>query len=119
VVEERIPLLFHPDHARDPALTEIARSMARETGPKRFLRQQRAIMGRIDSRPSLGAIRCPTLVVGGDADGVAPPAAVRELADGIPGARLEIIERCGHFMPLEQPAALNALLRAWLIGEWD
>lgn len=114
VIEARIPLLFHPDRAGDPALTAIARAMAKATGPGRFLQQQQAIIGRIDSGPHLGRIRCPTLVIGADADRVAPPDTVRELAAGIPEARLAMLEDCGHFMQLEQPAAVTALLRDWL-----
>lgn len=114
IIEQRIPVLLHPDHANDPALIEAARSMARETGPARFLAQQRAIIGRIDSRPSLGNIGCPTLVVGARQDAIAPPGVVEELAAGIPDARLAFVEHCGHFAPLEQPAAVTALLRDWL-----
>jgi pimeloyl-ACP methyl ester carboxylesterase len=114
IVEQRLPLLFHPDRAADPALIAIARQMAQETGADRFLQQQRAIITRIDSRPHLAAIAIPTLVIGASEDAVAPPAAIRELAQGIPGARLEIIEGCGHFMQLERPAVVTALLRDWL-----
>jgi len=114
IIEQRLPLLFHPDHGNDPALTAIARSMARDTGAARFLQQQRAIIARIDSRPFLALIRCPTLVVGAREDAVAPPEAVQELASGIPHARLEMIEHCGHFAQLEQPLAVTRLLRAWL-----
>lgn len=114
IIEQRIAMLFHPDHARDRELTAVARRMAEETGPVRFLEQQRAIIGRIDSRPHLGRIGCPTLVIGARQDAVAPPTAVQELADGIPRARVAMIEHCGHFMQLEQPLAVTAELRAWL-----
>lgn len=49
------------------------------------------------------AIRCPTLLVTGEDDGVAPPAAAQALADRIRGAKLKILARCGHWTPLEQP----------------
>jgi len=35
-------------------------------------------------------------------------------AAGIRGARIEVIEDCGHLSTLEQPAAVNAALRRWL-----
>ena len=31
-----------------------------------------------------------------------------------PGARLEVIEDCGHLMTLERPEAVNAILAGWL-----
>jgi pimeloyl-ACP methyl ester carboxylesterase len=88
--------------------------MAAETGPEAFLRQQRAIMSRPDSRPGLGAIASPTLILFGRQDGIATLAHQEEMAAAIPGARLEILEDCGHLPTLEQPARVNALLAEWL-----
>jgi len=51
----------------------------------------------------LRAIRCPTLLVTGEDDPVAPPTAAQALADRINGAKLRILARCGHWTPLEQP----------------
>ena len=47
--------------------------MASEIGAEAFIRQQRAIIGRVDSRPGLGAIGCPTLVLVGDGDQLTRP----------------------------------------------
>ena len=47
---------------------------------------------------------------------VTPPALSEELVAAIPGARLAIVEDCGHLAPLEQPQAVTALLRYWLDG---
>ena len=48
VVEERIPMLVHPDRRGDAALLGAIRRMASDTGPERFLGQQRAIRARSD-----------------------------------------------------------------------
>jgi pimeloyl-ACP methyl ester carboxylesterase len=114
VVEERIPILVHPDRREDPALIGAARQMAADTGAETFLRQQRAIMTRADSRPRLGEIACPTLLMMGRQDGIVTQAHQDEMLAGIPGARLEIIETCGHLMTLEQPDVVNARLVAFL-----
>jgi pimeloyl-ACP methyl ester carboxylesterase len=37
-----------------------------------------------------------------------------EMHAGIPGSRLEVIPDCGHLSTLEQPDAVNTLLRQWL-----
>jgi pimeloyl-ACP methyl ester carboxylesterase len=58
----------------------------------------------------LPQIKCPTMVVAGRHDTVRPPAGTQELAAKIPGARFELIETAGHFMPTTAPAALLALL---------
>ncbi|MBX3707613.1 MAG: alpha/beta fold hydrolase [Pseudomonadales bacterium] len=114
VIEERIPMLLHPDHQSDPDLLAAARAMAYATGPARFLRQQRAIIGRIDSRPTLARIGCPTLVLAASHDAIASPATLRAVADAIPGAEYVVIEGAGHFAPLERPDAVTGALRGWL-----
>jgi proline iminopeptidase len=51
----------------------------------------------------LGEITVPTLVMAGREDFVFPPACQRELAGGIPGARLRFIDRAGHNPHDERP----------------
>ena len=114
VVEERFPILLPPDRAADDALLQLIRKMAHDTGAEAFLRQQRAIMSRPDSRPLLPQIACPTLIVFGRQDGVATLANQQEMLEAIPAARLEIVEGCGHLVPLERPGELAALLTNWL-----
>lgn len=114
VVEERIPILVHPARREDEPLLTLVRRMAEETGAETFLRQQRAIMARADSRPTLASIACPTLVVWGRQDGITTLAHQEEIAGGIPGARLEIVEDCGHLATLEKPKTVMGLLTAWL-----
>ncbi len=58
----------------------------------------------------LPQIRCPTMVAAGRHDTVRPHAGSAELAKKIPGARFELIENAGHFMPTQAPQALAALL---------
>jgi pimeloyl-ACP methyl ester carboxylesterase len=108
------PLLVHRRHHGDAKLREINRRMAEETGAEAFVRQQRAIMARPDSRPGLAAIRCPTIVLVGDGDELTPPALAQEIAAGISGARLVIVADSGHVSTLEQPAAVNKALVEWM-----
>lgn len=114
VVEERIPMLVHPDRHGDQALLVVIRRMASHTGAERFLGQQRAIMKRADSRPSLGAITVPTLLIRGDSDGITTEEHQDELLAGIPGSRLEVIANCGHLPMLERPEETSRLLVQWL-----
>jgi len=55
------------------------------------------LLREFDVLDELGAIACPTLVCTGELDPVLPPDAARELADAIPGARLEVLPGAGHF----------------------
>ena len=114
VVEERIPILLHPARREDAPLLTIVRRMATETGAARFLGQQRAIMSRPDSRPSLAAIAVPTLLIRGEQDGITTQAHQDEMLAGVPGARFIAIEDCGHLPMLEKPVTTNRILTEWL-----
>lgn len=60
------------------------------------------------------AIRCPTLLVAGENDPVAPVDMVRRLGEQIDGARVEIIPGIGHWMMVEAPGRSAELLSAQL-----
>jgi pimeloyl-ACP methyl ester carboxylesterase len=108
------PVFVHRNRQQDEALHAIVRTMADETGPQAFVRQQRAIMTRPDCRPQLAAIDCPTLVLVGDGDELTPPALSQEIAAGIAGSRLVTVPDCGHLSTLERPEQVNRALVEWL-----
>ncbi len=110
ITDQLYPRLVHTKRRDDEALRETVRQMARDVGTESFVRQQTAIIGRPDSRPTLGAIRCPTLVVVGDGDLLTPPERAEEIAAGIPGARLVLVPESGHLSTLEQPRAVTEAL---------
>ena len=116
VQDELMPALIHKDRLADKAFIDTVRQMAVDTGAEALQRQHAAIMGRLDSRPLLASIRCPTLVIVGREDALTPPELAQEMASGIAGAKLEIIPDCGHLSTMEQPDAVNRAMRAWLTG---
>jgi pimeloyl-ACP methyl ester carboxylesterase len=89
--------------------------MANSVGKEAFIRQQRAMIGRIDSRPFLYQIKYPTLVLCGRDDVITPIEVHQEMVTGIPGSSLTIIEKCGHLSTLEQPQRVTKELRKWLL----
>jgi pimeloyl-ACP methyl ester carboxylesterase len=114
VLDELFPGFVHPSRQGDAALRQLVHDMGEDVGAEAFVRQQTAVIGRVDSRPSLAWIKCPTLVLTGDADNTIPNALSKEMADGIHGAKLVILENCGHFPQPEQPRATSAALTEWL-----
>lgn len=114
VVELLTPKFLHRSRQNDEALKRVVRDMAAETGPEAFVRQQQAIMTRPDSRPLLASIACPTLMLVGEGDELTPPELAKEIAGGIPGAKLVVVPDCGHLSTLEKPEAVNAALADWL-----
>lgn len=111
-----LPLFVHEARLADEALIAEITAMADSVGKDAFLRQQKAIMGRPDSRPGLAAIDCPTLVLCGRDDVLTPPGLSEEIAAHIPGAELVMIDECGHLSTMECPDAVNAALSSWLAG---
>jgi len=108
-----LPRLMTKEHLEDPLLTGTIGQMALAVGKDSFKRQEEAIIGRIDSRPHLKDIRCPTLVIAAAEDQLMPVAVLKEMADAIPGARLEVVEDSGHMATLEHPERIVELLRDW------
>jgi pimeloyl-ACP methyl ester carboxylesterase len=114
VIQALLPKLLTRKHVAEVEMTGTIAEMALAIGKDAFARQQRAIIGRIDSRPHLGAIRCPAMVVAGREDAIMPMEVSEELAKGIPGAKLAVIEESAHLPTIEKPAEMTKLLMQWL-----
>lgn len=113
VTPRLLPLLIHPDR-QGSALARDVMAMAERVGAEAFLRQQTAIMNRLDSRPVLPGISIPTLIACGAEDALTPPELHDEMAHLIPGARLVRFAGAGHLPTMEVPDAAGAALRDWL-----
>jgi pimeloyl-ACP methyl ester carboxylesterase len=114
VTDRLMPLLVHGSRLADSPLVELIKDMAKNIGLDAFLRQQRAIMDRPDSRESLWKIRCPTLVLCGESDMLTPKDRHEEIAAAIRGSTLVVLPGCGHMSTLEKPLEVNRALSAWL-----
>ncbi|MFT4010449.1 MAG: alpha/beta hydrolase [Nocardioidaceae bacterium] len=62
----------------------------------------------------LANISVPVLVVAGTEDHTYPPEKSRQIVEGTPGAKLELMERTGHVHALENPEAVNRVLEQHL-----
>jgi pimeloyl-ACP methyl ester carboxylesterase len=107
-------VLPDPANAADENLRAWWRLMANEVGAQACVSQLDAVMARPDSRPGLIAITCPTAVVHGMGDRAITPENAAETAEAIPGAVLTLVDRAGHMLPQEQPAAVHAAFTALL-----
>lgn len=114
VADAHLPALLSEKHLAREDLTSIVREMARKTGVATYLKQQTALMNRSDSRELLREIDVPTLVIVGAEDALTPPELAQEMADGIPGAELSVIDDCGHLSTIERPEAVNDAIRSFL-----
>jgi pimeloyl-ACP methyl ester carboxylesterase len=99
-------------HATD--LVSDARSMMLKMSPPAIAQVQQGMAGRPDSVPTLKSINVPTLLVMGEEDTLAPPADGELMRQHIPGSRLTVISKAGHFAAWEQPTEVGTLLRQFV-----
>ena len=70
---------------------------------------------RLDLSPGLPKIAVPTLLCAGRFDPQAPVGCSKEMAAAIPGARLEIFERSGHYPYVEEPTRFESALASFIV----
>jgi pimeloyl-ACP methyl ester carboxylesterase len=62
----------------------------------------------------VGMLEQPILVIAGANDVLLPPELLKGMADGLKNARLEVIDDCGHEIPIERPKELADRMAAFL-----
>lgn len=104
---------YFPGPAR-PGWRRLLAQMARRT----HRADARAQFGLAATRPAshaaLARFTGPVTVVAGARDALCTPTLQARLLQAQPAAAFTNIPRCGHFLPLQAPAALARALRAWL-----
>ncbi|MBO6520869.1 MAG: alpha/beta fold hydrolase [Rhodospirillales bacterium] len=114
VIEEHFQSFVHPSRLSDTELMGRIRSSALNVGAAAYIREQTAIIGRVDSTDSLSKVSCPTLVLCGAEDALTPPSLHDEMAALVHGATLVKIDGSGHLPTVEKPDAVVDAMRDWL-----
>lgn len=104
--------IYDPDQHGDILATCM--DMALDLGPATFVAQSSALRDRMDYRPLLSRITCPTLIICGANDTLCPVDRHAEIAQAIPRAQLHVIKDCGHLATLEQPSQVTHLIHDFL-----
>ena len=95
-----------------PLATAFVRESLMRQDPLGYARSCEALA---DAQPAaVDRIEVPTLLVTGDEDGVAPPQAVRAMAERMQRARVTVLNRCGHWTPIERPDDCMRALRDFM-----
>ena len=95
-------------------VVEEVRDMILESSPGGVVAALGALRERPDSTPLLEEIEVPTLVIGGEEDGISSPEVMGAMAQKIPGSRHVTLPRAGHLSNLETPGGFNAALKEFL-----
>lgn len=112
-----LPMMLHKSRLLERPLIDRVLNMADAVGCPAFVRQQQAIIDRLDNRPFLSEIKCPTVIIVGEQDAMTPVKVAQEMHEGIAGSRLEVIPECGHLSTMERPDAVNIILKDWLAAD--
>ncbi len=111
-----LPGMVHPRRVGTPLFDELLAMVERST-PEQYAAQVEALLARPDAEPLLPTITCSTLVLCGRDDAWSPPARHEFMTARIAGARLVVVDDCGHFAPAEQPDVVTQALEEWLRHE--
>jgi 3-oxoadipate enol-lactonase / 4-carboxymuconolactone decarboxylase len=71
-------------------------------------------LAAFDVTARLAEIRSPVLAIAGAYDTRTPVAGLRQIADGVPGGTLAVLDSVAHLAPAESPAATAALIVGYL-----
>ena len=95
-------------HARNPVIRAFVRESLMRQDPKGYALHCEALSAA--RAAAHDRVSCPTLLVAGSADPVAPVAMAEDLKSRIADARLEVLDGIGHWMTVEAPEKSAALL---------
>ncbi|MCC7337902.1 MAG: alpha/beta hydrolase [Pirellulaceae bacterium] len=114
-VSEMLPKLLSEQHfAQLGSQFQAAEQMLRSCSADAVSSAQRAMADRADFIALLPALSTPTLVITGEEDTIAPPAATRKWAAVIPNSQCHVLAGAAHLTPLEQPQQFNQLVHEFL-----
>lgn len=107
--------LYNPRASKDP--DAAARVLRNDAVALHFAGPDRE-SSRLDFRAALGRVRCPTLVLGGDADPITPIGRSELIAACLPPelVRFERFADCGHGVHNDEPERAFAVIREFIAG---
>jgi pimeloyl-ACP methyl ester carboxylesterase len=117
VASQVMPIMFGQKFLNDPTRAQLREEWRRRLLTNHRIGITRATTGVITRRSItdlLHMISAPTLILVGDQDVATPPAVAQRIHAHIPQSQLAIIPGAGHTSTVEEPAAVNAAILAFL-----
>jgi pimeloyl-ACP methyl ester carboxylesterase len=95
--------------ATQPVAVALVRELVMRQDAEGYARNCEALAAAEPA--NLSRIRCPVRLVTGDEDPVAPASNARAMAERLGDARVQILNRCGHWTTIERPGECNQVLK--------
>jgi pimeloyl-ACP methyl ester carboxylesterase len=104
-------IAFHrPGSVDGKAIRAFTSHFADPRDVARFLSTGRSLLPELDNPFRLERIACPVLIVWGEQDRMVLSKGAQRVIDAVPGARLELLDDCGHCPQVECPDRFTDLL---------
>jgi 3-oxoadipate enol-lactonase len=115
LADTMLPKLFAEKTAlTQPEIVDQTRRVIEAASRTGVAAAARGMAERKDYTNELGGIEVPTLVIVGESDAISPVEEMTSIATRLPQAELQVIPNAGHMAPLENPAAVNSVIDAFL-----
>ncbi len=115
IADLMLPKLLAPKTFNEnKPLTQNVRSIIEKASVDGIAGTLSGMKERQDSMEFLKSLDLPTLILHGSEDQLFPVKEAEAMAKTIPGAELKVILGAGHLLNLEQPAAFNDAIRAFI-----
>ena len=115
LIELQMERLLSPTTLQnEPLIVEQVKSMILESSPDGVVGALGAMRDRPDSTSLLSQVQVPTLVIGGEEDGISSPEVMGEMANSIPNSEHHTLSGAAHLSNLEAPGDFNAALKEFL-----
>ena len=111
-----VKMVVAPANLQNTALVDDVVAMMTRHTPEVLAAHTLAGLMRPDYAGMLPRVAVPTLIAPGDADELRPVSVHQEMAARIPNSRLVVIARSGHMVAMENPSAVTAAMRDWLLA---
>lgn len=100
--------------SENPRAIEKVRQEHLGNDPRSYAERLLALQNPPSSASQLADVKCPTLILVGDADVRTPVQMSEDLDKAIRHSYLKIIPNCGHFYGYEQPEFASQIMINWL-----
>ena len=115
VVEGLTPKLLAAETLENrPEIVEQVQAMIRQASPDAIAASQRGMARRDDVQDKLSSLQWPALVIAGAEDVISPADEMQGIAESLPNGQFCEIPGAGHMTVLENPAAVNAVMKKFV-----
>lgn len=114
ISDRRLKNYLGPEAYQKQELKDLIQDMAGADAKEVYLRQLAAVINRPNCFAQMKELKVPTLFIASRNDQIIPFDTIEYSARNTPGARLEVLEGIGHFIPLEAPEELVNIINQFL-----